>query len=141
MTTTASAGAAAEPATHVMPSAGLLRVLVVDDHAESVEPLARLLAMHGHAVSMATSADEALDQARAGRFDLLLSDLDMPITDGCELLRRVRALYSVRGVAISAHTGTNFARAASAAGYERVLIKPLHFDEVLAAVAGTVPPA
>jgi CheY-like chemotaxis protein len=141
MSTTASADAGTDPASLVMPLPGVLRILVVDDHAESVEPLARLLAMHGHAVSTAASADEALGEARARRVDLLLSDLDMPVTDGCELLRRIRALYPVRGIAISAHTGKSFAREASAAGYERVLIKPLCFDEVLAAISRISPPA
>src|SRR5687768_7375336 len=111
-----------------------LRVLLVDDHAESVEPLARLLEMCGHEVETAFNADGALDAARRRRFDALLSDLDMPVTNGCDLLRRIRELYPLRAIAISAHTSGRFAKLAEAAGFEKVLTKPLRFDEVLKAV-------
>lgn len=111
------------------------RILLVDDHAESVEPLARLLEMYGHEVTAAFTADEALGAARARRFDLLVSDLDMPVTNGCDLLRRIREMYPLKAVAVSAHTSGRFAKLAEAAGYERVLTKPVRFDEVLQAIA------
>ena len=118
-----------------------LRILLVDDHAESVEPLARLLEMHGHDVTTAFTADEALGEARARRFDLLVSDLDMPVTNGCDLLRRVREMYPLKAVAVSAHTSGRFMKLAEAAGYERVLTKPVKFDEVLEAIAPAPSPA
>ena len=113
---------------------GPFRILLVDDHAESVEPLARLLEMCGHEVETAFNAGEALDAARRRRFDVLLSDLDMPVTNGCDLLRRIREQYPVKAIAISAHTSGRFAKLAEAAGFGKVLTKPLRFDEVLQAV-------
>jgi len=113
---------------------GRLRVLLVDDHAESVEPLARLLEMSGHEVTTAFSSEDALCAARGQRFDLLLSDLDLPVTNGCDLLRRICEAYPIRGIAISAHTSGRFFKLAVAAGFERVLTKPLQFDEVMRAI-------
>ena len=124
---------------------GRFRILLVDDHAESVEPLARLLEMYGHDVRTTANADEALCCAREWRCDVLLSDLDMPVTNGCDLLRCIREIYPrethpIKAIAISAHTSGRFAKLAEAAGYERVLVKPVRFDDVLEAV-GIVPRA
>ena len=116
-------------------AAGGLRVLLVDDHAESVEPLARLLEMSGHEVTTAYSSEDALSESQRQRFDLLLSDLDLPVTNGCDLLRRISESYPIRGIAISAHTSGPFFKLAVAAGFERVLTKPLRFDEVVHAIA------
>lgn len=118
---------------------GPLRILLVDDHVESIEPLTRLLEMCGHTVTAAFSAADALTEAGRGRFDLLMSDLDMPVTDGCELLRRLRAMYPLHAIAISAHTGDPLAKQAAAAGYHCLLIKPLRFDEVVEAISRLPP--
>ena len=111
-----------------------LRILLVDDHAESVEPLARLLEITGHEVTVSLTAADAVAAARSRRYDLLLSDLDMPVTDGCDLLRRVRDLYPLKAIAITAHASGRYALLAESAGYERVLTKPLRFDHVLEAI-------
>ena len=115
-------------------AASRFRILLVDDHAESVEPLARLLEMSGHEVCTAFNAEQALSEARGQRFDLLISDLDMPVTNGCDLLRRIVESYPINAIAVSAHTSGRFAKLAEAAGYERVLTKPLKFDEVMKAI-------
>ena len=117
-----------------MQSKPQLRILLVDDHAESLEPLARLLEITGHEVKVSLTAAEALAAAQSRRYDLLLSDLDMPVTDGCDLLRRIRDEYPLRAIAITAHVSGRFAELAESAGYERVLTKPLRFDEVLQAI-------
>ena len=110
------------------------RVLLVDDHAESVEPLARLLEMSGFEVTTALNAEPALCEARHHRFDLVISDLDMPVTNGCDMLRRIRELYEIKAIAVSAHTSGRFAKLAADAGFEQVLTKPLRFDQLMQAV-------
>lgn len=110
------------------------RVLLVDDHAESVEPLARLLEMSGLRVTTAFNAEQALCEARLQRFDLLISDLDMPVTNGCDMLRRIREMYEIKAIAVSAHTSGRFAKLAADAGFEQVLTKPLRFDHIMQAV-------
>lgn len=143
MTVSSFAAEAGGPALQPLaaaPTPQRLRILVVDDHVESIEPLTRLLEMCGHTVTSAYSAADALGAAGRGRFELLMSDLDMPVTDGCELLVQLRAMYPLNAIAISAHTGERLAKQATAAGYQCLLIKPLRFDEVLEAIS-RLPPA
>lgn len=116
------------------PPARPLRVLVVDDHADSVEMLARVLELKGHDVTSVTSAADALRLCGERAFDLLISDLGMPDCDGWDLLARVRAICGVRSIALS-----GFARAADvdksqAAGFDAHLAKPVNFTALLATI-------
>src|SRR5918998_5455479 len=82
-----------------------LSVLLVDDHAESLSALARLLKLNGFAVFTATTADEALLLAARVRFDAVVSDLGLPGGhSGLELMRELRAQYRLPGVALSGFT-------------------------------------
>jgi two-component system sensor histidine kinase and response regulator WspE len=67
------------------------RVLVVDDSLTVREVERRLLEASGYDVSLAVDGMEGWNALRGGRFDLLLTDVDMPRLDGIELVRRVRA--------------------------------------------------
>lgn len=58
------------------------RVLVVDDEVEIAETLAEILTDLGHRVEMVSQGEAALNQLKAGPFDLILSDLKMPVLDG-----------------------------------------------------------
>src|SRR5690606_29969835 len=66
-----------------------LRVLVVDDNADARELLRRLLTEHGCNVDTASCAEEARMRAAAHRYDLLLTDIGMPGTDGYTLLEQL----------------------------------------------------
>jgi PAS domain S-box-containing protein len=77
------------------PPAGALsqmRILVVDDSADTVDMLHRLLEMEGALVASARSATEALEIAREKEFDVVLSDISMPGMDGFEFVRRLREM-------------------------------------------------
>jgi two-component system sensor histidine kinase and response regulator WspE len=67
------------------------RVLVVDDSFTVRELERKLLAEHGYHVEVAVDGMDGWNALREGRFDLLISDIDMPRMDGIELVRRVRA--------------------------------------------------
>jgi CheY-like chemotaxis protein len=117
-----------------------LRILLVDDDAQSLSALGRLLRRTGHDVREAPSIAEAFRLALADPPELLLSDLDLPDGDGCELLRRLRALHPhVRAVAVSGFTGAPHEQRCRDAGYERLLVKPLLFEQVLSALDGVRP--
>ena len=62
----------------------------MDDEEEILEMLDISLADRGFAVSVATSASEALKKIRSEHFDLVISDINMPDMSGLELLRAVR---------------------------------------------------
>jgi two-component system, sensor histidine kinase and response regulator len=70
----------------------LARLLIVDDDADQVATMCRLLRVQGYSVTGATSGANALDMLRAARaddvrFDILVTDLIMPVMDGIALLR------------------------------------------------------
>lgn len=112
-----------------------LRILLVEDHAESRDALERLLRHNGHAVRGAGGAAEALAAAALGPFDLVVSDISLPDGDGCALLVELRrANPGLRGVAVTGHGHERVAEACGAAGYSALLRKPLSFGELLAAV-------
>jgi two-component system CheB/CheR fusion protein len=103
-------------------------VLLVEDSADSRETLAEVLRLLGYKVRVAASAHEALALLAAWRPDAILSDIGLPGTDGCELMRQVRQLPEQAGVVAVAVTayGTHEDReAALAAGFDTHLANPL----------------
>ena len=68
----------------------MTHVLVVDDHAITREPLARLLRIEGFEASVASNGFEALDKIRSSPPDIILLDLMMPKMDGVALLTELR---------------------------------------------------
>ncbi len=74
-----------------------LRVLLVDDDADSVDLAAAILAGSGAEVRTCRSAAEAFAAVRAWRPDVLVSDIEMPEENGYSLIRRVRSLERQRG--------------------------------------------
>ncbi len=116
-----------------------VRVLIVDDEPDARELLAAVLELHGADVSLAATADEALDLVAAARPDVIVSDIGMPGTDGYELIRRVRALDGAHGGATPAAALTGFARPedgrrATASGFDAHLAKPVDAGELVATV-------
>jgi signal transduction histidine kinase/DNA-binding response OmpR family regulator len=127
------------------PSAGReslagVKLLVVDDDADSRSLLTEILSRRGAVVVCASSAREALAQIPEFQPNVLLSDLGMPDVDGYTFIRQVRALLPERGGRIPAVALTAFARAddskrALAAGFQLHLPKPVDADSLVSAVA------
>ena len=124
-----------------MTTAKTVCILVVDDHADTVRVLRRLLELEGYGVLAATSADEAAALARRGDCDLIISDIGLPGRSGLELMAELRAQYGLRGIALSGYTDRTDLAAARAAGFERFLAKPVQFDALVAAVKEMTAPA
>jgi CheY-like chemotaxis protein len=83
----------------------MAKILVVDDHPDSLEVLCEMLIMHGHCVTTADSAESAWDKIRQGPPEVLIIDQRLPGITGMELLRRVRGtpeLSQIRVVLCSA---------------------------------------
>jgi signal transduction histidine kinase len=117
-----------------------VRILVVDDAADTREVLETMLAQHGALVKPAASAAEALEMVRQWRPDLLISDIGMPDEDGYALIRKVRHLGPEGGGNVPAIALTAFAQAqdrarALNAGFQLHVPKPVDMSELLAAVA------
>jgi PAS domain S-box-containing protein len=115
-----------------------VRVLVVDDDPDGLEIVREVLAEAGAQVTTARSAREGLDEIEAhGPFDVIVSDIGMPETDGYTFLRFVRARETVAHVpalALTAYAGPTDADLALGAGYQEHLAKPVDEGRLLRAV-------
>jgi PAS domain S-box-containing protein len=116
-----------------------VRVLVVDDEPDGRDLIARILQGRGASAQCASSAAEALDLLAQGQFDVLLSDIGMPGTDGFELIRRVRQRETGRplpAIAITAYARADDRQRSLLVGFHMHLSKPLEARELIASIAG-----
>ncbi len=122
-----------------------LRILLVEDHADSRRALAQLLEIHRHRVETAASIAEALDRFGPRRFDLVISDLGLPDGSGLDLLRelRRRASGGLWAICLSGFGMEDDRRKSREAGFLAHLTKPVSLqaltealDLVQAAVTG-----
>jgi PAS domain S-box-containing protein len=109
-------------------------VLIADDVTASRTELADLLGGLGFDVSSTANGQEAVEQARACRPDLLVADLVMPAIDGLETIRRIRSspgLVELPILAMSASAHLEDQAAALAAGADAFLAKPIDREDLL----------
>lgn len=111
-----------------------LRLLVVDDHVDTCTGLKLMLERRGYRVTVAHSADHAVEQAARETFDLLISDIGLPDRSGYELMEELRASKSLRGIALSGFGMENDIRRARAAGFSEHLTKPINFERLEEAI-------
>jgi CheY-like chemotaxis protein len=122
------------------PSLAGLRILVVDDEADTRGLLRELLERCGSEVTTAESASAALEAIGRSRPDVLISDIGMPEEDGYSLIRKVRAAEGSSGERIPAIALTAYARAedrvrALSAGFQVHVPKPIEPVELIVVVA------
>jgi signal transduction histidine kinase/FixJ family two-component response regulator len=107
-----------------------LDVLVVEDNLVNQMLAKRLLEREGHSVVVAEHGAEAVERVARARFDVVLMDMQMPVMDGLEATRRIRALgCEVPIVALSASVQEEDRRACLEAGMDAFLSKPLDFEQ------------
>lgn len=134
---------AGHSSTNGPPSLTGLRVLVVDDESDSRDFVAQVLKGRGADVISRGSAVEALAALAATApksFDVLISDIGMPLMDGYALVEEIRRLPSERGgrtpaVALTAYAGIEDRMRVLAAGYQMHIPKPIEPIELINAVA------
>ena len=114
-------------------------VLIVDDRPESRQVLVTLLGDRGYRLLEAAGGAEALEQARAERPDLVVTDILMPKMDGYEFVRQLRADPDLAQIAVIFYTATyNGPQAdtlAKSLGVRAVLRKPSDPETILLAVS------
>ena len=104
-----------------------VRVLMVDDQPETVEPLEMYLRQQGAQVRLITAPVEAMKELGDFQPDIIVSDLSMPIVDGFNLMAMIRMLRAGRAtpaLALSAHYGRTGQDRALEAGFDEFLSKP-----------------
>jgi PAS domain S-box-containing protein len=116
-----------------------LRVLLVDDEADTRDVLRVLLEVQGANVTAASSAGEALELLRRHPTDVLLADIGMPEQDGYALIEAIRALSTseavVPAIAVTAYVSSRDRARAFKAGYGWHVAKPVDPDQLIAVVS------
>jgi len=118
---------------------GPLEILLVEDNAVNQKLAVRLLEKRGHHVTVAEDGLQALAQYDAGRFDLLLMDIQMPGMDGFEATAAIRDRERGTGkhtpiVAMTAHAVSGYDEKCRAAGMDGYVTKPIDPARLFAAL-------
>ncbi len=112
-----------------------MKILVVDDHPDSVDSLSRLLQAHGHETACAYDGRQALEVFRQFDPAVVVLDIDMPILDGYGAARAIRLTPGERLpvlVALTALGGHESRRRAFDAGFDAHVVKPARIEALLA---------
>ena len=110
------------------------KILLVEDNEPSRDALGRRLQRRGYEVVLAVDGQEAVSTARQVKPDLVLMDLGLPVIDGWEATRQLKADASTQSIPIivlSAHAMTNDREQALMAGADDFDSKPVHFERLV----------
>jgi len=124
------------------PSPGPLKILLAEDQVLNAGIIAFFLRLDGHTVTLAENGQKALDALAGEAFDLVLMDVQMPVMDGLETLRRIRDGRTpgidpgVTVIALTAHATAGDREQLLEAGMDDYLSKPLETEKLYAAIAG-----
>ncbi len=116
-----------------------LRVALVDDERLTLKLLSALLTREGAIVTTFTNADDLLQKHDMASFDVLLSDMHMPICDGHSLIREIRKMAPEKGgripaIALTAYAQHDVLARAIAEGFNMTMTKPVDPRELVIAI-------
>ena len=112
-----------------------LRILLVDDHVDTLKVLRRILESSGHSVTSSTSVHDAKRAAAADRFDLLISDIGLPDGTGHDVMRSIRACHpKMPAIAMTGFGMEQDIRNSTEAGFTMHLTKPVDVNSLEAAI-------
>jgi CheY-like chemotaxis protein len=116
-------------------------ILIVEDGADNRESLQELLEAQGHRVDTAIDGERGIERALAGRPDVALVDIGLPLLDGYEVARRIRGAMGseIFLIALTGYGQPDDRARAAAAGFDVHITKPLDFrtlERLLGGVAG-----
>ena len=110
------------------------KILIVDDHLETCIGIVDLLTKLGFEILTAENGSEGIEIASTHYPDLIISDLMMPIMDGCEMTRQIRQRYSIQGIPVIMSSASVYsldqARSLEA-GCNDFVAKPVQINDLL----------
>lgn len=112
----------------------MTKILYVEDNEDNVYMLKNRLGRKGYTVIIATDGAQGVAMAAAEQPKLIIMDLSLPVLDGWEATRRIKAAPETRHIpiiALSAHAMTGDREKALAAGCDDFDTKPVEFDRLL----------
>ena len=116
-----------------------MRILLVEDEADLAATLRKTLVESGFSVDLTVDGEEALWQAEGAAYDVIVLDLMIPIVDGWEVLKRIRARGDCSPVLVlTARDATIDKVRALDAGADDYLTKPFTLDELLARIRALI---
>src|SRR6266436_2538150 len=110
------------------------RVLVVDDHRDTCTGMKMMLERRGYEITVAHSAEQAVEKTHEQDFDLLISDIGLPGRSGYDLMRELRDSKGLLGIALSGFGTEHDVSKARAAGFSEHLTKPINFERLEQAI-------
>ena len=121
----------------------MTRILIVEDQEDNRAILRDLLTAHGFAYIEATNGEEGVAMAAREKPDLILMDIQLPVMDGYEAMRRIKGNAELRAIPIIAVTSYALSgdeAKAKAAGCDAYVTKPFSPRQLLAKVREYLPP-
>src|SRR6185369_10551265 len=119
-----------------------MKILIVEDDANSRTYLERALRSQGYSVESAANGVAGLERVKQSRPDLIISDIMMPEMDGFELCRRVKMDEQLRSIPLVFYTATYVEpkdeKLAMALGASRFLIKPMEPEDFFRAIKAVI---
>jgi CheY-like chemotaxis protein len=127
----------AEPQAKPIIKSPRLRVLVIDDHADSREMLQAMLGSDGHQTESAEDGPGGVEKARLAQPDVALIDIGLPGFDGDEVARRIRRAMgtSIGLIAVTGYGRAGDRRRSQEAGFDAHLVNPVTREQVRDALA------
>ncbi len=117
----------------------MTRILIVEDNEMNRDMLSRRLERKGYSVSMAVDGGEGVDKATAEKPDLILMDMSLPVIDGWEATRRVKANPATKDIpviALTAHAMAGDRDKTMEAGCDDYDTKPIDLARLLGKIEG-----
>ena len=119
-----------EPPESEADAVGRFRVLLVEDHPDTVRALSRLLGKSGYRVKTADSIASALQLAASEPFDIVVSDIGLPDGTGYELMEQMSDRYGIKGIALSGYGMEEDIRRSIEAGFADHVVKPVDLERL-----------
>jgi CheY-like chemotaxis protein len=119
-------------------------LLLVEDNELNRDMLSRRLRKHGFEILIAVNGQDSVAAAKSLRPDLILMDMSLPVIDGWEATRQIKANPSTRQIpviAITSHAMADDRRRALEAGCDDYDTKPVELDRLLTKIEGLLPRA
>jgi CheY-like chemotaxis protein len=111
------------------------RILLVEDHEQTRATLVQLLERHGHTVAGVANATAAREIVTASTFDVVISDLGLPDSDGHALMVELRDAYGLPGIALSGYGTNEDLERSRKSGFFTHLTKPVDIHALEATIA------
>ncbi len=119
-----------------------MKLLLVEDNEMNRDMLSRRLERNGYSIVIAVDGQQAVQLAAAEKPDLILMDMSLPIMDGWEATRRVKAAAETSGIpviALTAHAMVEDKEKAMAAGCDDFDTKPVDIQRLLGKIQALLP--